>query len=80
MVLLTPVGELMIRILRWCRLGSGDAIAGRGVSGSGGLGGMGNKVFCHLDLPVLTYIVPYKEQYHLTSVLHIRNIYSVMSL
>ena len=35
MVLLTPWGELMIRILRGCRLGSGDAIAGRGVSGSG---------------------------------------------
>jgi len=34
MVLLTPVGELMIRILRGCRLGSDGGVGGRGVSES----------------------------------------------
>ena len=33
-MLVTPWGELTIRTLRGCRLGSEDGIAGRGVSGS----------------------------------------------
>ena len=82
MVLLTPVGELMIRILRGCRLGSDSGVVGRGVSGSevSEESGIKSSVIGTFLLFSLVVMLTKCNIISLLRMSHFVNIYGVMSL
>ena len=79
-MLVTPLGELTIRTFRGCRLGSEGGMAGRGVSGSEVWSESGIKSSVTGIYLLLLLLFHIRNNNNLTLVLHIRNIYSVMSL